>query len=76
MQQLNLFKRDTRIGKGLRLLREELRLSLEIGKYREQLQALSQWSDPEEANRLITLIQSCYEDLDRTREQRKAIYPY
>jgi len=73
MQQLNLFKRDTRIGKGIRLLREELRLSFEIRGYREQLNSLTQWSDPKEANRLITLIQSCYEDLDRTRECRKAL---
>jgi hypothetical protein len=70
MQQLELF-RDSRITRGLRLMREELRLQFEIQQYRRDLRDLTQWDDPTTADHLIRCIQSCYDDLDRTRHYRK-----
>ena len=89
MQQLELF-RDSRITRGLRLMREELKLQFEIQGYRAELRKLSQWDDPDYAraqaknlihltewddptiaDHLIRCIQSCYDDLDRTRHYRK-----
>jgi hypothetical protein len=70
MQQLELF-RDSRITRGLRLMREELKLQFEIQGYRAELRKLSQWDDPTIADHLIRCIQSCYDDLDRTRHYRK-----
>ena len=74
MQQLELF-RDSRITRGLRLMREELKLQFEIQGYRAELRKLSQWDDPDyaraQSKNLIHLIQLCYESLDRTRHYRK-----
>jgi hypothetical protein len=72
MKQLELF-RDSRITRGLRLMREELKLQFEIQGYRAELRKLSQWDDPTiaESKNLIRCIQSCYDDLDRTRHYRK-----
>jgi hypothetical protein len=76
MQQLELF-RDSRITRGLRLMREELKLQFEIQGYRAELRKLSQWDDPDyaraQAKNLIHLIQLCYESLDLTRQQRKLL---
>jgi len=76
MQQLELFK-SSRIADGLRLLRCELELQFEIQGYRAELHKLNQWDDPEyvreQSNRLIHLIQLCYESLDLTRAQRKLL---
>ena len=74
MKQLELF-RDSRITRGLRLMREELKLQFEIQGYRAELRKLSQWDDPDyaraQAKNLIHLIQLCYESLDLTRHYRK-----
>ena len=76
MQQLELFK-SSRMANGLRLLRCELELQFEIREYRAELRKLTQWDDPdyvrEQTDRLIRLIQLCYESLDFTRAQRKLI---
>jgi hypothetical protein len=48
MKQLELF-RDSRITRGLRLMREELKLQFEIQGYRAELRKLSQWDDPDYA---------------------------
>ena len=70
MKQLELF-RDSRITRGLRLMREELKLQFEIQGYRAELRDLTEWDDPTIADHLIRCIQSCYDDLDRTRHYRK-----
>lgn len=76
MQQLELF-RDSRITRGLRLMREELKLQFEIQGYRRELRKLSEWDDPDyvrdQTKNLIHLIQLCYESLDLTRQQRKLL---
>jgi hypothetical protein len=54
MQQLELF-RDSRITRGLRLMREELKLQFEIQGYRAELRKLSQWDDPRIARPLDSM---------------------
>jgi hypothetical protein len=73
MKQLELF-RDSRITRGLRLMREELKLQFKIQGYRAELRKLSQWDDPtmrETTKTSMHPILLCYESLDRTRHYRK-----
>jgi hypothetical protein len=70
MKQLELF-RDSRITRGLRLMREELKLQFEIQGYRAELRTSRNGTIPQSRDHLIRCIQSCYDDLDRTRHYRK-----